>query len=144
MSAAPGLDLQVMELLDLPRNTARSSINFMGCYAGVHALKTADAICQADKQAKVLIVCTELCTLHFQREPTMDNIASSLLFADGSAAADERLERVLTCDPGIGVARHADAGYPEAIATAESRGVRIPMRSTRPPSRGALRRPRAH
>lgn len=85
--SAPGLDLHVMELLDLPRHTARSSINFMGCYAGIHALKAADAICKADRQAKVLIVCTELCTLHFQREPTIDNIASSLLFADGSAAA---------------------------------------------------------
>jgi predicted naringenin-chalcone synthase len=59
----------------------------MGCYAAIHALKTADVICQTDKQAKVLIVCTELCTLHFQREPSIDNIASSLLFADGSAAA---------------------------------------------------------
>jgi urocanate hydratase len=35
---------------------------------------------------------------------------------------------VLTCDPGIGVVRHADAGYPEALATAEREGVRIPMR----------------
>jgi len=58
--------------------------------------------------------------------------AGMVIVADGSEDADERLERVLTCDPGIGVARHADAGYPEAIATAESRGVRIPMRSPRP------------
>ena len=70
--------------------------------------------------------------------------AGMVIVADGSAEADERLERVLTCDPGIGVARHADAGYPAAIATAESRGVRIPMRSRQPPSRGALRRPGAH
>ena len=41
---------------------------------------------------------------------------------------DARLERVLTCDPGIGVARHADAGYPEAIATADRLGVTLPMR----------------
>jgi urocanate hydratase len=54
--------------------------------------------------------------------------AGMVIVADGTAEADERLERVLTCDPGIGVARHADAGYPEAIATAESRGVRLPMR----------------
>ena len=54
--------------------------------------------------------------------------AGMVIVADGSAAADERLERVLTCDPGIGVARHADAGYPEAVATAQARGVRIPMR----------------
>jgi urocanate hydratase len=57
--------------------------------------------------------------------------AGMVIVADGSSEAEERLERVLTCDPGIGVARHADAGYPAAIATAESRGIRIPMRSTR-------------
>src|SRR6186713_2325979 len=65
--------------------------------------------------------------------------AGMVIVADGSAEADERLERVLTCDPGIGVARHADAGYPAAIATAQSRGVRIPMRTAPPPSRSALR-----
>jgi urocanate hydratase len=54
--------------------------------------------------------------------------AGMVVVADGTPEADEKLERVLTCDPGIGVARHADAGYPEAIATAELRGVRIPMR----------------
>jgi predicted naringenin-chalcone synthase len=84
--SAPGLDLQVMELLDLPKNIYRTSINFMGCYAAIHALKIADAICEKEKNAKVMIVCTELCTLHFQRETTTDSIASSLLFGDGSAA----------------------------------------------------------
>jgi urocanate hydratase len=57
--------------------------------------------------------------------------AGMVIVADGSHDADERLERVLTCDPGIGVVRHADAGYPAAIQTAESRGVRIPMRTAR-------------
>ncbi|MCW3073249.1 MAG: type polyketide synthase [Flaviaesturariibacter sp.] len=85
--SAPGLDLQVMELLDLEKDISRTSINFMGCYAAIHALKQADAICRSDEKAQVLIVCTELCTLHFQREGTMDNITSALLFGDGSAAA---------------------------------------------------------
>lgn len=84
--SAPGLDVQVMELLDLNKNIVHTSVNFMGCYAAIHALKLADAFCKADGAAKVLVVCTELCTLHFQREATMDNIASSLLFADGAAA----------------------------------------------------------
>ncbi len=53
--------------------------------------------------------------------------AGMVVVADGSREADEKLERVLTCDPGLGVARHADAGYPEALATAAARGVRIPM-----------------
>lgn len=84
--SAPGLDLQVMELMDLPKNIYRTSVNFMGCYAAIHAMKQADAICKNDTKAKVMIVCTELCTLHFQKEPTTDNIASGLLFADGAAA----------------------------------------------------------
>lgn len=84
--SAPGLDLQIMELMDLPKNIFRTSINFMGCYAAIHALKIADAICNSNAFAKVVIACTELCTLHFQKEPTADNIASALLFGDGSAA----------------------------------------------------------
>ena len=54
--------------------------------------------------------------------------AGMVIVADGTSDADEKLERVLTCDPGIGVMRHADAGYPAAIATADREGVRIPMR----------------
>jgi urocanate hydratase len=53
--------------------------------------------------------------------------AGMVIVADGTREADERLERVLTCDPGLGVARHADAGYPDAIAAAEAGGMRIPM-----------------
>jgi len=84
--SAPGLDLQVMELMDLPKNIYRTSVNFMGCYAAIHGLKIADAICNSERNAKVMIVCTELCTLHFQKDPTIDSIASSLLFGDGAAA----------------------------------------------------------
>lgn len=84
--SAPGLDLQVMDMMDFSKNIFRTSVNFMGCYAAIHALRLADALCKAEQNAKVLIVCTELCTLHFQREATLDNIVSSMLFGDGSAA----------------------------------------------------------
>jgi urocanate hydratase len=57
--------------------------------------------------------------------------AGQVIVADGTADADDRLQRVLTCDPGIGVLRHADAGYPEAIATADREGLRIPMHEER-------------
>jgi urocanate hydratase len=53
--------------------------------------------------------------------------AGMVIVADGTREADERLARVLTCDPGIGVARHADAGYSDALDTAARHGVRIPM-----------------
>lgn len=53
--------------------------------------------------------------------------AGQVIVADGTDAAARRLERVLTNDPGIGVARHADAGYPEALATAKAQGLTLPM-----------------
>jgi urocanate hydratase len=48
--------------------------------------------------------------------------------ADGSELAAQKLDRVLTSDPGMGVIRHVDAGYDRAVEVAEERGVRIPMR----------------
>jgi predicted naringenin-chalcone synthase len=85
--SAPGLELQLMEALQLPAHTNRTAINFMGCYAAVHGLKMANDIVTAQPAAKVLVVCTELCTLHFQKTFSEDAITAPLLFADGSAAA---------------------------------------------------------
>ena len=53
--------------------------------------------------------------------------AGQVVVADGTAEMRARIERVLTNDPGIGVARHADAGYSTAVATARREGIRIPM-----------------
>jgi urocanate hydratase len=53
--------------------------------------------------------------------------AGMVIVADGSSLAGQKLERVLTADPGMGVIRHADAGYERAVEVAKERGVRIPM-----------------
>jgi urocanate hydratase len=53
--------------------------------------------------------------------------AGQVIVADGTDAAAARLERVLTTDPGMGIVRHADAGYPEAIAAAKRHSIKIPM-----------------
>lgn len=84
---APGLDIELMKHLNLPASIARTSINFMGCNAAILAMKEADTICKSNAEATVLIVCTELCTIHFQRKFSDDYIISNNLFADGSAAA---------------------------------------------------------
>jgi urocanate hydratase len=55
--------------------------------------------------------------------------AGMVIVADGTDEAASRLERVLTCDPGMGVLRHADAGYAEAIDHAQEKGINIPMLS---------------
>jgi urocanate hydratase len=53
--------------------------------------------------------------------------AGQVIVADGTGAAAQRLQRVLTTDPGMGIARHADAGYPVALTAARRWGVKIPM-----------------
>lgn len=83
---APGLDIDLIKALRLPTTTERTCITFMGCYAAFNALKVADAYCRADTNSKVLVVCTELCSLHFQKEATENNLLANALFADGSAA----------------------------------------------------------
>ncbi len=83
---APGLDIELIQSLDFQPTIHRSSVNFLGCNAAIIALKQADDICKSQPKAKVLIVCTELCTLHFQTDYSDDYLLSNLLFADGSAA----------------------------------------------------------
>jgi alpha-pyrone synthase len=84
---APGLDIALARELELSPRIERNSINFMGCNAAVLALKQADSICKSNPDALVLVVCTELCTLHFQKDFSDDYILSNSLFSDGSAAA---------------------------------------------------------
>lgn len=58
--------------------------------------------------------------------------AGMVVVADGSELAAERLRRVLTTDPGMGIVRHADAGYPAAVEAAARGGVRLPMAASSP------------
>lgn len=84
---APGLDIDLVHRLGLPLHTRRLCINFMGCYGAFNGLKVATDICKADPQARVLVVCAELCTLHFDRRQTEDDLLAFSLFGDGAAAA---------------------------------------------------------
>ncbi len=83
---APGLDIDLVNALSLNPDVERLCINFMGCYAAFTALKAANAFCAARPDARVLVVCTELCSLHFQPDNSPDNILANALFADGAAA----------------------------------------------------------
>ena len=84
--SAPGLDLQIAEELDMQPQVFRTSVNFMGCYGAVHALKLAKLICDSTPNSNVLVVATEFCSIHFQKDYTPDSASSTILFSDGSAA----------------------------------------------------------
>jgi alpha-pyrone synthase len=84
---APGLDTILVKELGLRPEVERLQVGFMGCYAAFPALRVADAICRSDAEAVVLVVCVELCSIHFQPEVTMENVVANCLFSDGAAAA---------------------------------------------------------
>ncbi|WP_258103010.1 type III polyketide synthase [Marinoscillum sp. MHG1-6] len=83
---APGLDISLIPALRLRTDVIRSTVNFMGCYAAILALRQADQILKSDHKAKVLIVCVELCSIHFQQSVSEDDLLAGALFADGAAA----------------------------------------------------------
>ena len=83
---APGIDIEIVQKLKLNSHTKRTAINFMGCYGAFNALKVADMICKAEPDATVLIVCIEICTIHFQKGMDLDNLVANSIFADGAAA----------------------------------------------------------
>jgi predicted naringenin-chalcone synthase len=83
---APGLDIELIQNLGLSPNVERTCIQFMGCYAAFNAMKMADYICKAEPEAKVLAVCVELCSIHFQKHKNRDSYVSNALFGDGAAA----------------------------------------------------------
>ncbi|MBM3781771.1 MAG: type III polyketide synthase [Acidobacteria bacterium] len=92
--AAPGVDLELQTRLGLRSDLERTVIGFMGCYAAFNALKLASAIVGARPDARVVVVCVELCTLHLRDDPAPEKVLGFLQFADGCGAA------LVTADPG--------------------------------------------
>ncbi len=83
---APGIDQILARALDLSPNVERLLIGFMGCYAAVTALRSARHIVRSDPQARVLLVCVELSTLHLQPDTSLEPLLAMLQFSDGAAA----------------------------------------------------------
>jgi alpha-pyrone synthase len=83
---APGIDIEIIQSLKLPSSIKRTAINFMGCYGAFNGMKVAEAFCNSDANASVLMVCVELCSLHFQNNFSHENLIANAIFADGAAA----------------------------------------------------------
>jgi len=84
---APGIDLDIIRHYGLDPAIERTIIGFMGCQAGMNALKSARHIVRSHPEAQVLIVNLELCTLHLQETDDLEKVLSFLIFADGCAAS---------------------------------------------------------
>ena len=83
---APGLDAALIRLLGLSPRTQRTHVGFMGCHGAINGLRVATAFVDADPAARVLMVCVELCSLHFHSGNDPEQMVANALFADGAAA----------------------------------------------------------
>jgi predicted naringenin-chalcone synthase len=84
---APGLDCALIERLALSRHVHRLHIGFMGCHAAFNLLAAARDVVRADSNARVLVCCVELCSLHMAYGWNPGKLVANALFADGAAAA---------------------------------------------------------
>ncbi len=83
---APGIEFSLVRHFGLSAFTQRLAINFMGCFGAFKGLALARSLALENQQHRILVVCVELCSLHFQIDPTPDNLVANALFADGAAA----------------------------------------------------------
>jgi len=106
---APGLDQIIARELGLAADVERLFVGFMGCYAGATALRSAWHLVRSQPDARVLVLCLELTTLHLQATGSVEQLLAMLQFGDGAAAA-------LVTGEGGGLA----ISGPIALALAES------------------------
>lgn len=83
---APGFDVAILQQLKLRPSTSRTHLGFMGCHGAMNGLRVADAYARSGPAARVLMVASELCSLHHQYGWSPDRIVSNSLFADGAGA----------------------------------------------------------
>jgi len=93
---APGPDYRLVRDLGLPATAERYHLGFVGCAAALPALRLAARITAAQPEAVVLVVCTELCSLHIRASADPQQIVAASVFGDGAAAA------IVTADAGRG------------------------------------------
>ncbi len=106
--SAPGLDLELVERCGLNPSVERTVVGFMGCYAGINALKLSRHIVRSEPSARVLLLSLELCTLHLQETDDLEQVLSFLVFGDGAAAS------LVTAEPtGIALDRFHAVLVPE-------------------------------
>lgn len=111
---APGLEFLLIDELGLSRDVERTAVNFMGCFGAMRGLAIAKALALEDPRHRVLMICTELCSLHFQSDHQIDTFVANALFSDGAAAL------VVGCDATVGEVAHWDLIEKQSLALAES------------------------
>jgi len=96
--SAPGVDVGLIERLDLRRDVSRTHVGFMGCHGAMNGLRVAAALAKTNPASKVLLCCVEICTIHQQYPQHFAHMLANSLFSDGAAAAVLCAEKLPSCD----------------------------------------------
>ncbi len=83
---APGIEFELTRLLQLDPQVHRLPLNFLGCFGACKGLEMAALFAKTNPKARILLVCTELCSLHLQGDLSENNLIGHALFGDGAAA----------------------------------------------------------
>lgn len=84
--SAPGVDIGLIETLNLRPEVSRTNVGFMGCHGAFNGWRVVKAYAESDPQACVLLCCIEICSLHQQYSNDAQQIVANALFSDGAAA----------------------------------------------------------
>ncbi len=87
---APGVDISLIKELGLPPTIGRVNVGFMGCHGALNGLRAVQAFVDADPDARVLMSCVELCSLHYYYGWDSEKVVANALFADGAASVVAR------------------------------------------------------
>lgn len=82
---SPGVETMLLQSFNFQKNIQTTAFNFLGCHGFFHALRYADGVVKGNAKARVLIVCGELCTLHFQPLWHTDQLLANAIFGDAAA-----------------------------------------------------------
>lgn len=110
---APGIDQILMRTLGLSPSVERLMVGYMGCYAAIVALRSARHIVRSEPDARVLVICVELSSLHLQDDGRVEPLLAMLQFGDGAAAT------LVTGAPD-GIARGIALGQPFAMTVPDT------------------------
>jgi predicted naringenin-chalcone synthase len=115
--ASPGVEFELIDRLGLRADIGRTQVGFMGCHGAINGLRVARGLTLAEPGSAALVVCVELCTLHFQYGWDPQRVLANALFADGAAAA------VLRSDP---TAHEPDQRRGGGIRLLDTASIRLP------------------
>jgi predicted naringenin-chalcone synthase len=110
---APGIDQRLVTMLGLSPSVERLMVGYMGCYAAIVALRSARHIVRSEPDARVLVICVELSSLHLQEDARVEPLLAMLQFGDGAAAA------LVTGAP-AGITRGIELGQPFAMTVPDT------------------------